>query len=86
MPKWSTYNFKNKARIMRNHYKEKTGLPVMAGGLLTTPEHMEDIISNGRADMVYVGRELLRNPYFPNMAAMKLGVPASWPKQYERAF
>lgn len=66
--------------------KEKTGLPVMAGGLLTIPEHMEDIISSGRADMVYVGRELLRNPYFPNMAAMKLGVPAYWPKQYERAF
>jgi len=58
--------------------KELTGLPVMAGGLLTQSAHMEDIVANGRANMVFVGRELLRNPKFVNLATDK------WPKQYER--
>jgi len=65
--------------------KGTTGLPVMAGGLLTAASHMEDIVANGRADMVFVGRELLRNPNFVYLAAGQLGVEAQWPKQYERA-
>jgi len=65
--------------------KQLTGLPVIAGGLLSSPEHMEDIIANGRADMVYVGRELLRNPHFPLFAAQVLRSDFPWPKQYERA-
>ncbi|MCL2558720.1 MAG: NADH:flavin oxidoreductase/NADH oxidase [Treponema sp.] len=65
--------------------REATGLPVMAGGLLSAPEHMEEIIANERADMVYVGRELLRNPHFPLLAASRLGADFPWPKQYERA-
>jgi len=65
--------------------RELTSLPVMTGGLLTSPFQMEEIVANGRADMVYVGRELLRNPQFPLWAAKKLGVDQVWPKQYERA-
>jgi len=65
--------------------REISGLPVIAGGLLTSPEHMEEILANGRADMVFVGRELLRNPHFPLWAAGKLGAGFPWPKQYERA-
>jgi len=65
--------------------KEMTGLPVAAGGLLTSPWHMEEIIANKRADMVFVGRELLRNPHFPLYAAKSLGDKVILPKQYERA-
>jgi len=65
--------------------KEITGLPVISGGLLSSPEHMEAIVANGRADMVFVGRELLRNPHFPLLAAARLGADFPWPKQYERA-
>jgi len=65
--------------------REKTGLPVIAGGLLTSPQHMEEIVANERADMVFAGRELLRNPHFPLWAAKELGVEYTWPKQYERA-
>ena len=65
--------------------KEHTGLPVMAGGLLTSPLHCDDVVSNGRAEMVFVGRELLRNPHFPLYAARELGVQLPWPKQYTRA-
>ncbi|MCL2377108.1 MAG: NADPH dehydrogenase NamA [Defluviitaleaceae bacterium] len=66
--------------------KEATGIPVMAGGLLTAPTHMEEIVTNGRADMVFVGRELLRNPNFVIDAAKQLGVNIELPKQYARAY
>jgi len=62
-----------------------TGLPVMAGGLLTSPEHMEEIVANKRADMVFVGRELLRNPNFPLFASRSLNAGCLWPNQYEKA-
>jgi len=63
--------------------KTLTNLPVMAGGLLTSAHHMEEIVANDRADMVFVGRELLRNPNFPLLAARELGAAQSWPRQYE---
>lgn len=65
--------------------KKQTGLPVIAGGLVTEPEEADEIISSGKADFVYMGRELLRNPYWPLHAAIALGDDIPWPKQYERA-
>jgi len=65
--------------------KEKTNLPVMAGGLVTDWQLAEEIIKNKRGDMVYMGRKLLRNPYFVINASHKLGIDYPWPKQYERA-
>ena len=40
---------------------------------------------NGRADLVVLGRELLRHPYWPLDAAKTLGADVAWPHQYERA-
>lgn len=67
--------------------RELTGARVIAGGLLSQPEHAESIIAEGRADFVFLGRELLRNPFWPLAAAARLGVPdaVTWPKQYLRA-
>jgi len=65
--------------------KNETKLPVIAGGLITEAEMAEEIVSNNRADMVFLGRELLRNPYWPLYAAKKLGYDIDWPVQYERA-
>ena len=45
----------------------------------------EEIIQNNRADLVYLGRELLRNPNWPLRAAKKLGIEINWPIQYERS-
>jgi NADPH2 dehydrogenase len=45
----------------------------------------EEIVRNGRADMVAMGREFLRNPYWPLQAARALGHDLTWPKQYQRA-
>ncbi|MBP1763574.1 MAG: dehydrogenase [Firmicutes bacterium] len=64
--------------------KEKTGLPVIGGGLVTEPVQAEQIVKAG-IDLVFLGRELLRNPYWPLMAAKTLGEDISWPKPYLRA-
>ncbi|WP_366657621.1 NADH:flavin oxidoreductase/NADH oxidase [Fodinicurvata sp. EGI_FJ10296] len=56
-----------------------------AVGLISAPEHAEEILANGRADLVLLGRVLLFNPHWPLHAAKTLhadGPP--WPLQYER--
>lgn len=65
--------------------KKITGLPVIVGGMITEPKMVEEILQNGRGDLVYLGRELLRNPYWPLSAAKELGLNIDWPLQYERA-
>jgi NADPH2 dehydrogenase len=35
--------------------------------------------------MIYLGRELLRNPFFPLLAAGEQGAAQQWPEPYERA-
>jgi len=57
----------------------------MSVGLITTPEMAEEIVRNGRADIVALGRELLRHPYWPLDAARAVGQDLTWPKQYGRA-
>ncbi|WP_281984353.1 NADH:flavin oxidoreductase/NADH oxidase [Azonexus hydrophilus] len=65
--------------------RQEAGLPVAAVGLITEPAQAEAIVANGEADLVLVGREILRNPYWPLQAAQALGVAAAWPAQYLRA-
>lgn len=63
--------------------KEKTGLPVIAGGLVTEPVQAQQVVKAG-ADLVFLGRELLRSPYWPLRAAWLLGREAAWPEPYLR--
>ncbi|MDR0518742.1 MAG: NADPH dehydrogenase NamA [Clostridiales Family XIII bacterium] len=65
--------------------RRETGLPVCAGGLVTEAAMAEEAVSHGRCDAVYLGRELLRNPFFPLLASVELGADIPWPAQYERA-
>jgi len=57
-----------------------------AVGLITTPAHADEIIRNGRADLVLLGREMLRDPYWPLHAAQALKQPVPFPPQYHSAF
>lgn len=57
-----------------------------AVGLISTGAHAEDILRSGRADLIFLGRELLRNPYWPLAAAKELGVTIQAPKQYGRGW
>jgi len=60
-------------------------IPTIAVGLVTSPEMADEIVRNGRADVVALGRELLRHPYWSLDAARTLGDDMAWPKQYLRA-
>lgn len=62
-----------------------TGVPVATVGLITEPAQAQEIVTSGRADAVLLGRELLRNPYWPRQAAAALGGQVHIPAQYHRA-
>ncbi|HYG57663.1 MAG TPA: NADH:flavin oxidoreductase/NADH oxidase [Symbiobacteriaceae bacterium] len=64
--------------------RKEAGIPTGAVGLITEPEQADEIIRSGKADVVLLARELLRNPYFGLAAANRLGVTVKWPEQYER--
>lgn len=65
--------------------KREANILTGAVGLITEPQEAEDIISQGKADLVFIAREALRNPYFPLEAAKSLNGDVSWPPQYKRA-
>ncbi|MEI0446339.1 NADH:flavin oxidoreductase/NADH oxidase [Brachyspira intermedia] len=65
--------------------KQYMKVPCIGGGLITDPKMANMIVRNGAADAVYIGRELLRNPYWALQAARTLGIDVPFPKQYEQA-
>lgn len=67
--------------------KRECNIPVIAVGLITQFDHVEEILSNNRADLVALGRELLRNPFFVlEMAKSRNKEDFPYPKQYKRSF
>lgn len=65
--------------------KKQSGILTGAVGMITTAEECEMIIREGKADLVFLAREFLRDPYFPIHAALELEHKVEWPLQYERA-
>lgn len=65
--------------------RRELGIAVGAVGLITAAEQAEHIVATDLADVVFLARELLRDPYWPIHAAQKLGTAIQWPVQYERA-
>ncbi|AWB10757.1 NADH:flavin oxidoreductase / NADH oxidase family protein [Thermodesulfobium acidiphilum] len=59
-------------------------LPVLLG-MIVDPYQAEHILCTEQADVVLLGRELLRNPYWPLYAARILKQNIEWPVQYLRA-
>jgi len=60
-------------------------LMTAAVGMITQPDQAEAILLSEQADAVFIGRELLRNPYWPTQAAKHFGIDIPKPKQYARA-
>ncbi len=56
-----------------------------AVGLITNAAQAEEILKKGQADLIFMGRELLRDPYFALHAGTQTHVHVPWPVQYERA-
>jgi NADPH2 dehydrogenase len=67
--------------VIRHNCNIKT----ISGGLVTSPLMAEEILCNDRADLIFLGRELLRNPYFSLQAAKELNENIKWHVQYERS-
>ncbi len=65
--------------------RRESGVATGAVGLITRAKEADDIVSDGRADIVLLAREMLRDPYFPLHAAKELGIDVKWPDQYLRA-
>ncbi len=70
------------ASQIKNEAKIMTG----SVGLITQSQQAEDILNSEHSDAVFIGRELLRNPYFPLQAQIELDKEKDLPNQYERAF
>lgn len=62
--------------------REGAGVRTGAVGLITEPKDADEIITGGDADLVFLGRELLREPYWALKAQHELGQEPSWPTQY----
>lgn len=65
--------------------RRDAGIPTVAVGLIIKPAQAEAIITNGQADFVAIGREMLRDPFWATHAAQALGVDPEFrnmPPQY----
>ncbi|OPY13104.1 MAG: NADPH dehydrogenase [Syntrophus sp. PtaB.Bin138] len=64
--------------------RKEAEIPTAAVGLIMNSYQAEQIVRTGIADAVLIGRELLRNPYWPLQAARELGFDMKWQTQYLR--
>lgn len=65
--------------------RARTGIATQAVGIILTPEQADAVVAEGRADLVALGREMLRTPYWPAEAARALGCAETfelWPLQH----
>ncbi|WP_372869553.1 NADPH dehydrogenase NamA [Planomicrobium okeanokoites] len=66
--------------------RQGANIPTGAVGLITSPLQAEEILQNDRADMVFLARELLRDPYWPYRASKELGAEIEAPVPYKRGW
>jgi 2,4-dienoyl-CoA reductase-like NADH-dependent reductase (Old Yellow Enzyme family) len=62
--------------------RDEAGVRTGAVGLITEPGEACDIITGGDANLVFIARELLREPYWAIKAQQALGEEPSWPTPY----
>eukprot|EP01112_Ceratiomyxa_fruticulosa_P016544 TRINITY_DN5014_c0_g2_i1.p1 TRINITY_DN5014_c0_g2~~TRINITY_DN5014_c0_g2_i1.p1 ORF type:complete len:397 (+),score=70.48 TRINITY_DN5014_c0_g2_i1:105-1295(+) len=65
--------------------RKEAGILTTAVGAITNAHQAEEIVKNERADLVLIGREFLREPYWGVKAATALGVEVGWVPQYHRS-
>jgi 2,4-dienoyl-CoA reductase-like NADH-dependent reductase (Old Yellow Enzyme family) len=65
--------------------RKQADIPTAAVGMITEPAQAEAIIASLQADLVFLAREMLREPYWALKAGRALGQEQKWPAQYERA-
>lgn len=65
--------------------KKQTGMLTGAVGIITHAKQAEEILQHQQADLVFIAREHLRDPYFALHAAKELNEEVQWPNEYARA-
>lgn len=65
--------------------RKEAGIATGAVGLITEVKQAEEILQKGDADLIFVAREILRNPYLAIKGALETHEECFFPKQYERA-
>ena len=78
----STFQVPFAAELKKSH----PDIPIAAVGLITEPKQAESYLQEGKADAVFLARELLRDPHFALRAAGDLNVAIKAANQYERAW
>ncbi|HEA29039.1 MAG TPA: NADPH dehydrogenase NamA [Leeuwenhoekiella sp.] len=64
--------------------KAQADIATGAVGMITDAQQAEMILNENKADLIFMAREFLRNPYFPLLEAKNVGETIKWPNQYER--
>lgn len=62
--------------------RERARMATGAVGMITEAAQANEIIESGKADLVFLAREMLREPYWALKAEQALGAEPSWPVQY----
>ncbi|MEO1093163.1 MAG: NADH:flavin oxidoreductase/NADH oxidase [Pseudomonadota bacterium] len=64
--------------------RQATGMMTGAVGMIQSPHQAEQIVATGAADLVFMARTLLADPYWPQRAAKALGAARTWPANMGR--
>ncbi len=64
--------------------RNECSISTIGGGGITTADMAEYALQSNSCDLVYLGKELLRNPYWPLKSAFEMSVELPWPFQYKR--
>jgi 2,4-dienoyl-CoA reductase-like NADH-dependent reductase (Old Yellow Enzyme family) len=66
--------------------RDKTGMPIIAVGMIFDPHHAERILQDGDADFIALARGVLSDPHWPWRAAATLDAEVEYPVQYVRGY
>src|SRR5450432_1997297 len=66
--------------------RKQAGIATGAVGMITDPAQADTTLATEQADLIFLARELLRDPYWPRRAAKALDVKIAGPLQYGRAW
>jgi 2,4-dienoyl-CoA reductase-like NADH-dependent reductase (Old Yellow Enzyme family) len=65
--------------------RKEANIATAAVGMITEPQQANEIIAQDEADLVFLAREMLREPYWAIKAERELGQASILPVQYERS-
>jgi 2,4-dienoyl-CoA reductase-like NADH-dependent reductase (Old Yellow Enzyme family) len=71
--------------VFAKRIRKEAAILTGAVGMITGVHQAETILTNEEADLILIGRESLREPYFSLKGAAVLGDEINWPSQYLRA-